>query len=72
MSAKEIYSHHLYSHNMYMDDLTTALNKYNTGCVTGNKTISHLMYAVDLVIMSPSRPGWSAPHAGLWPLRVKS
>ena len=37
-----------------MDDLTIALNKCNTGCVIRSTTINHLMYADDLVILSPS------------------
>ena len=42
-----------------MDDLTIALNKCNTGCVIGSTTINHLMYADDLVILSPSVSGLS-------------
>ena len=40
-----------------MDDLTIALKKCNTRCVicsSGCTTINHLMYADDLVILSPS------------------
>ena len=37
-----------------MDDLTRVLSKCNTGCVIGSTTINHLMYADDLVILSPS------------------
>ena len=37
-----------------MDDLTIALNKCNTRCVICSTTINHLMYADDLVILSPS------------------
>jgi len=40
-----------------MDDLTIALNKCYTGCVIGTITINHLMYAGDLVILSPSVSG---------------
>ena len=43
-----------------MDDLTIALNKCNTGCVICSTTINHLMYADDLVILSPSVSGLSA------------
>ena len=43
-----------------MDYLTIALNKIcNTGYVVDTTTISHLMYADDLVIMSPSVSGLS-------------
>ena len=48
-----------YLFNIYMDDLTIALNKCNTGCVIGSTTINHLMYADDLVILSPSVSGLS-------------
>ena len=44
---------------MIMDDLTIALNKCNTGCVIGSTNINHLMYADDLVILSPSVSGLS-------------
>ena len=47
-----ILSPHLF--NIYMDDLTIALNKCNTRCVICSTTINHLMYADDLVILSPS------------------
>ena len=47
-----ILSPHLF--NICMDDLTIALNKCNTGCVICSTTINHLMYADDLVILSPS------------------
>ena len=40
--------------NIYMDDLTIALNKCNTGCVMRSTTINHLIYADDLVILFPS------------------
>ena len=38
---------------MYMDDLSSR----NTGCVSGDTIINHLMYADDLVIISPSATG---------------
>ena len=37
-----------------MNDLTIALNKCNTGRIIGTTTINHLIYADDLLIMSPS------------------
>ena len=40
-----------------MDDLV--LNKCDTLCVIGNANINHLMYADDLVILSPSLSGLS-------------
>ena len=51
-----IFSPHLFNIYIYiyMDDLTIALNKCNTRCVICSTTINHLMYADDLVILSPS------------------
>ena len=48
-----------YLFNICMDDLTTALNKCDTGCIIGKANINHLMYADDLVILSPSQTGLS-------------
>ena len=42
-----------------MDDITLVLNKCDTRCVVGNSNINHLMYADDLVILSPSASGLS-------------
>ena len=52
-----ILSPHLF--NVYTDVLTIALNKFDTGCVVSNSNINHLMYADDLVILSPSASGLS-------------
>ena len=41
-----------------MDDLSVLLNSCNTGCFVGNTLINHLMYADDLVIISPSSAGF--------------
>ena len=49
-----ILSPHLFNIYIYMDDLTIALNKCNTRCIICSTTINHLMYADDLVILSPS------------------
>ena len=40
-----------YLFNVYVDDLS------RTGCLSGNITINHLMYADDLVLLSPSATG---------------
>ena len=40
-----------------MDDLSCLLNCCNTGCVSGDTIINHLMYADDLVLISPSATG---------------
>ena len=46
-----------YLFNIYMDDLSTSLNECKTGCISGNNVVNHLMYADDLVLMSPSARG---------------
>lgn len=46
-----------YLFNVYMDELTSLLNKCNTGCILGSMSVNHLMYADDLVLMSPSVTG---------------
>ncbi len=43
--------------NVYMDDLSRQLNACNTGCIVGNTVVNHLMYADDLVILSPYSAG---------------
>ena len=44
--------------NVYMNDLSVLLNGCHTGCMVGNTQSNHLMYADDLVIMSPSSAGF--------------
>ena len=46
-----------YLFNVYMDDLSRLLNCCNTGCMSGDTIINHLMYADDLVLISPSATG---------------
>lgn len=43
--------------NLYMDDLYRQLNQCRTGCMVGERLINHLVFADDLVIMSPSSVG---------------
>ena len=43
--------------NVYMDDLSSQLNKTNTGCLVGESIVNHLMYADDLVLLSPYSAG---------------
>ena len=43
--------------NLYMDDLSRQLSQCKTGCMVGNMLINHLIYADDLVIISPSSAG---------------
>lgn len=40
--------------NLYLYDLSRQLNQCRTGCMVGDRLINHLVYADDLVIMSPS------------------
>ena len=47
-----------YLFNVYMDDLSCLLNCCNTGCVSGDTIINYLMYAYDLVLISPSATAW--------------
>ena len=46
-----------YLFNVYMDELSSLLNKYRTGCYIGNRIVNHLMYADDLVVIAPSGVG---------------
>ena len=43
--------------NVYVDDLSTKLNKLKVGCVMGEFIINHLLYADDIVLVSPSSAG---------------
>ena len=46
-----------YLFNIYVDDLSVHLNNCKVGCRIGERNINHLMYADDLVIISPSVAG---------------
>ena len=43
--------------DVYMDDLTLKLNSLPVGCAIKGKIINNLMYADDVVLMSPSTTG---------------
>ena len=43
--------------NVYVDDLSTQLNKLKIGCLLGDFIINHLLYADDIVLISPSSAG---------------
>ena len=43
--------------NVYMDDLSVNLKKCPTGCIAGGTVVNHLMYADDIVLLSPSATG---------------
>ena len=43
--------------NVYMDGLSEILGRTECGCTMGGRMINHLMYADDLVILSPSAKG---------------
>jgi exonuclease III len=40
--------------NIYMDDLSNALNKAKIGCMINSTSVNHLFYADDAIIMAPS------------------
>ena len=44
---------------IYMDDLSVNLKKCPTGCIAGGTVVNHLMYADDIVLLSPSATGLS-------------
>ena len=46
-----------YLFSVYMDELSSLLNKYRTGCYIGNRIVNHLMNADDLVVIAPSGVG---------------
>ena len=46
-----------YLFNIYIDELSNKLNKRKIGCFIGNSILNHLMYADDLVLISPSTSG---------------
>ena len=46
-----------YLFNVYMDRLSHLLNKYRTGCLSGEAVVNRLMYADNLVLISPSATG---------------
>ena len=46
-----------YLFNIYMDGLSDDLNVSRFGCITSSQTVNHLMYADDLVLISPSATG---------------
>ncbi len=43
--------------NIYVDGLSTALNKCNVGCYSNAIVLNHLYYADDLHLLSPSVHG---------------
>merc|ERR1712082_360263 len=47
-----VISPHLF--NIYVDDLSSQLNKLKIGCAMGGLIINHLLYADDIVLISPS------------------
>ena len=48
-----------YLFNVYVDDLSEELNKCKVGCNLNGHLINHIMYADDLVLISPSSTGLS-------------
>ena len=50
-------NHTLHLFKIYVDDLSVSLNALKIGCVVTNMIINHLMYADDIVLISPSSAG---------------
>ena len=48
-----------YLFNVYVDELSEELDKCNIGCNINEHLINHIMYADDLVLISPSSAGLS-------------
>ena len=48
-----------YLFNVYMDGLSEMLNTCQTGCYSGVSKVNNLMYADDLVLLSPCKIGLS-------------
>lgn len=46
-----------YLFNVYMDGLSQELNKIKVGCVVHDKIVNHMIYADDIVLLSPSLAG---------------
>ena len=46
-----------YMFNVYMDNLNQSHNCCKTDCLSGEIMINHLMYADDLLLLSPSANG---------------
>ena len=44
---------------IYVDELSKMLNNVHVGCFVGTMLVNHLMYADDLVLLSPSAAGLS-------------
>ena len=44
---------------IYVDELSKMLNNEHVGCFVGTMLVNHLMYADDLVLLSPSAAGLS-------------
>ena len=57
VSGKEEYSPHLFC--IDVDELSKMLNNEHVGCFVGTMLVNHLMYADDLVLLSPSAAGLS-------------
>ena len=43
--------------NVYFDHVSSKLNDIHVGCLLGSRILNHLLYADDLVLISPSCTG---------------
>ena len=60
VAGKEEYSPHIcFVFCIYVDKLSKMLNNVHVGCFVGTMLVNHLMYADDLVLLSPSAAGLS-------------
>ena len=48
--------------NLYIRELSLALNCINAGCCLGHLIINHLLYADDVVLVAPSTKGLQRLH----------
>ena len=46
-----------YLFNIYMDELSSKLNKHHIGCYLNDQLVNHLIYADDIVLFCPSLSG---------------
>ena len=54
-----ILSPFLFNIYIYMADMSVNLKNCPTGCIAGGTIVNHLMYADDIVLLSPSATGLS-------------
>ena len=58
--------------NVYMDDLSVNLKKCPTGYIAGGTVVNHLMYADDIVLLSPVGDWSFLSFACVWKIWIGS